>query len=64
MNEVKRGAPPAMLFQKPANPLIERVEDFLEPRNKADIRENTALSKLVYDFISGFIGKTRTVRPR
>jgi hypothetical protein len=31
MNKVKRRSPPAVLFQKPPNPLVDRVGNFLEP---------------------------------
>ena len=31
MNEIKRGSAPAMLFQKPANPLVDGIGDLLEP---------------------------------
>src|SRR6516225_2947538 len=31
MNEVKRRFAPVMLFQKPANPLVDGVGDFLKP---------------------------------
>jgi len=31
MNEVERGSARSVLFQKPENPFIERVGNFLEP---------------------------------